>query len=69
MFKKQYDVIRTADDEVIGRVDLTLEEWERYRALAEQKHDQLTLAEIPHAISGLHEQWQHLGPNTTAHLD
>jgi hypothetical protein len=69
MFKKHYDVIRSADDEVIGRVDLTMEEWDQYRTLAEYKKDQLRLADIPHALAGLHERWQHLGPGTTAYLN
>ncbi len=66
--RTKYDVIRSDDGQVIGRVDLTNEEWDEYRTLAEQNQNQVRLAAIPHAMFNLHEHWQHLSPETSVHL-
>ncbi len=67
--KTKYDVIRSEDHEVIGRVDLTNEEWDVYRTQAEETQNKVRMADIPHALFNLHEQWQHLDPDTTVYLE
>lgn len=66
--KTKYDVIRSDDQQVVGRVDLTNEEWEAYRTKAEETNDRVRMEDIPHAVFNLHEQWQHLDPETLVYL-
>lgn len=64
-----YTVRRYQDNQAVGNVDLTAEQFARYESMAQQPQGLIALGDMPHDLYNLDEQYQDLSPSTTIYLD
>lgn len=64
-----YTVRRYQDNQDVGNVDLTAEQFARYESMAQQPQGLIALGDMPHDLYNLDEQYQDLSPSTTIYLD
>lgn len=64
-----YSVRRYSDGREIGRVDLSPEQFARYKAMAQQPEGLIALGDLPHDLYNLDEEYQDTAASTTVYLD
>ena len=64
-----YTVRRYSDNQAIGSVDLTTEQFRLYESMSQQPEGLIALGDLPHDLYSLDAQHQGLPPSTTIYLD
>lgn len=67
----KYDVIRCSDNEKVGEVELTDEQFRLYEGIAQQPQGIIRLGDqvaIKNDLYELDEEYQDLGPDVTVYL-
>ena len=66
---KNYTVRRYSDDQAVGSVDLTSEQFSRYEGMAQQPQGLIALGDMPHDLYELAEEFWNLSPSVTIWFD
>ena len=69
MTTTSYTVRRYSDNEALGRVDLTDEQFARYAAMSQQPQGVIRLGAMPHDLYSLDVEYQDESPESVIWLD
>ncbi len=64
-----YTIRRYGDNQAIGTVDLTGEQFNVYESMCQTPQGLIRLGAMPHDLYGLYEEFQDISENTSVWLD